>query len=461
LVVACIAISGLVIWKWPGLSVRALRALELLIVGVVIVFMVAGNAYLIQVRAWLQAEDWLLAHWVISDTGTRLDSVSLRGFALVVAYGTIIPNTWHRCAAVVGVIAATFLGSLLVQAAVSGMRPASLVALMLYPAMWMATAVVIAVFGSHRLSVLQQEIAEARKLGQYQLKRRLGSGGMGEVYLAEHVLLKQPVAVKVIRPERAGDRETLRRFEREVKSTARLKHPNTVEIYDYGHTADGTFYYVMEYLPGLTLEELVNQYGPLPPARVVYLLRQLCGALREAHEIGLVHRDIKPANVIVCERGGVPDVAKLLDFGLVKKLKPSRSDETATQVGVLAGTPAYMSPEQVSCKDLIDIRSDIYSLGAVGYFLLSGREVFANRSPVHVLAAHLYETPRPFTESFPEVSTELCAIILRCLAKNPEERYPDAPSVEKALANCRKVGRWTEEDAAGWWRTQVGPDRPG
>ena len=172
-------------------------------------------------------------------------------------------------------------------------------------------------FGARTISRLRRQVAEARQLGQYRLRRRIGAGGMGEVYLAEHQLLKRPCAVKLIRPDDVADPRALERFEREVRLTATLSHPNTVEIYDYGRTEDGTYYYVMEYLPGLSLAELVERHGPLPPGRVVYLLRQVCGALREAHAAGLIHRDIKPSNIFAARRGGMDDVAKLLDFGLV------------------------------------------------------------------------------------------------------------------------------------------------
>jgi serine/threonine-protein kinase len=168
---------------------------------------------------------------------------------------------------------------------------------------------------------------------------------MGAVYLAEHVLLRRPCAIKLIRPDQAGDPKTLLRFEREVRATATLTHPNTVEVFDYGHAEDGTFYYVMEYLPGMNLEDLVEQYGPLPPERAVYLLRQVCQALREAHGIGLIHRDLKPSNIIACERGQVYDVAKLLDFGLVKSFGLGGDGVKLTQEGTFTGSPAFMSPE--------------------------------------------------------------------------------------------------------------------
>jgi serine/threonine-protein kinase len=210
-----------------------------------------------------------------------------------------------------------------------------------------------------------------------------------------------------------------------VQVTAQLTHPNTVQVYDYGRTADGTFYYAMEYLPGLTLEQLVRQNGAISPERTVHFLKQICGALSEAHKAGLIHRDIKPGNILICERGGRPDVAKLLDFGLVGALNAGE--------GNIVGTPQYMSPEQASGRSL-DARSDLYSLGAVGYFLLCGEPPFANRTIIELLRAHISEAiPFPDTVAVPE---QLKAIILRCLSKDPAERYPDATSLDQALSNC-------------------------
>ncbi|HKB38404.1 MAG TPA: serine/threonine-protein kinase, partial [Gemmataceae bacterium] len=290
-------------------------------------------------------------------------------------------------------------------------------------------------------------------------RERLGAGGMGEVYLAEHVLLRRPCAIKLIRPERAGDANHLLRFEREVRTTATLTHPNTVQIFDYGHAEDGTFYYVMEYLPGLTLDQLVQQHGPLPAARAIHFLRQLCRALQEAHTVGLIHRDIKPANVMVCERGGLHDVAKLLDFGLVLPQGVRPDGERLTQEGVIAGTPAYMSPEQAAGGDNLDARSDIYSLGALAYFLLTGRPPFAGRSSLRMLAAHLYEPPAALTDHRPDVPVELQAVVLRCLAKEPAQRFPNAQCLEAALALCHTEEEWTEEQAASWWRARTNQER--
>jgi serine/threonine-protein kinase len=213
---------------------------------------------------------------------------SLRFFVLIVAYSTLIPCSWRRCTLMVGAAGIT---PLLVAGAGTvreGVNLGAYLQWFLLPmGIFLAVAAIISIYGSHRIGVLRLQAFEARQLGQYLLKERLGSGGMGEVYLAEHVLLRRPCAIKLIRPDRVRDSQYLVRFEREVQATATLTHPNTVQVYDYGHADDGTFYYVMEYLPGLTLEQLVKQHGTLPPARTIHFLRQLCGALGEAHTIGL------------------------------------------------------------------------------------------------------------------------------------------------------------------------------
>ncbi len=382
---------------------------------------------------------------------------SIIWMVMIIGYGTFIPNTGRRCAVVSILMAMSPLILIASFGFGSSVLPPRLIALFLAEmTMWMSCGVAMAIYGSHKITVLREEAQAARKLGQYQLKRRLGKGGMGEVYLAEHVLLKRPCAVKVIRPEQAGDPTTLQRFLREVQVTATLTHPNTIQVFDYGQTNDGTVFYAMEYLAGLSLEELVSVHGSLPPERVIFVLSQLCGALAEAHAVGLIHRDIKPSNVILCSRGGLHDVAKLLDFGLVRM--PSTDAVTAglTQTGLIFGTPDYMSPEQAAGKKEVDARSDIYTLGALAYFLATGRPPFQHESVVETLAAHLNEPVAPlrrFRAGFPE---DFETVVLRCLAKDPEERFSSVEDLSAALGACASAGEWTESKAAQWWDVQDG-----
>ena len=326
----------------------------------------------------------------------------------------------------------------------------------IYIAMQELVGCVGAITGAHLISTLRRQAFEAKQLGQYRLQEKIGSGGMGEVYLAEHRLLKRPCAIKVIRPGKAADPLALARFEREIQITAELSHPNTVEVYDHGRTEDGTFYYVMEFLPGLSLAQLVERHGPLPAARVVFLLKQVCSALREAHGVGLIHRDIKPENIFAAHRGGLHDVAKLLDFGLVK---PGRdpSEQTLTQEGAIAGTPSYMSPEQSRGASDPDVRSDIYSLGAVAYFLLTGQPPFERDTQMEVLIAHARDDVVPPSEIKSDLPPDLEQVVLRCLAKKRDERFQDAMSLEAALNDCRANGKWTQHEATRWWEESKQP----
>jgi len=307
------------------------------------------------------------------------------------------------------------------------------------------------ILGVDTIGVLRREAFEARKLGQYRLKRLLGSGGMGVVYLAEHELLKRPCVIKLIQPSKAGDPLVLARFQREVQFTAKLSHWNTIEIFDYGVTADGTFYYVMEYLPGMSLAEMVERYGPLPPERVIYLLRQTCDALHEAHSAGLIHRDIKPGNIFVAQRGGVYDVAKLLDFGMVKPLDEGQSVQL-TNLGMVAGSPLFMSPEQAMGEANPDARSDIYSLGAVAYYALTGRPPFEGDRIMMVLMAHVRDEVVPPSRHNSRIPADLEQVVLKCLAKAPIERYQDVVGLAEALGRCEAANRWSRQHAAQWWQ---------
>jgi eukaryotic-like serine/threonine-protein kinase len=371
---------------------------------------------------------------------------------LILTYGILMPNTWKRA---VAILLPTACLPYLLLFWLRGYLPelaeaahADKMGAMPVP----FVAVLVAAFGTYIITSVRQEAFKARQLGQYCLKRKLGAGGMGEVYQAEHQLLKRPCAVKLIKPDQKTDREALLRFEREVQSTAKLTHWNTVEIYDYGHADDGTFYYVMELLPGLSLEKLVKQHGPLPPQRAIHFLRQICKALREAHAKGLIHRDIKPANIIAAERGGVYDVAKLLDFGLVREQTSALDNVALTQPGAFSGSPAYMCPEQVKAYNKLDARSDIYSLGAVAYYLVTGKPPFVRDDAWEIILAHSRDPLVPPTEVNPAVPADLELVIIHSMAKLPANRYQDAESLEKALACCSCAGKWTDDQAAAWWQ---------
>jgi len=318
-----------------------------------------------------------------------------------------------------------------------------------YAALWSAIDVLLPAATSRVIYGLRQTVKEARRLGQYTLVEKIGEGGMGVVYRARHALLRRPTAIKLLPPERAGQID-LARFEREVQLTSLLTSPHTVSIYDYGHTPDGIFYYAMEYLDGIDLEKLVCRDGPLTPDRVVHILEQVCGALEEAHRAGLIHRDIKPANILLCERGGVPDFAKVVDFGLVKSVKGA--SDGVTVENTVPGTPHYMSPEALTTPDSIDGRSDLYALGAVAYFLLTGQVVFGG-SAMQVFGHQLRSRPVPPSKRLGRrLPAKLEALVLAALAKEPDERPESARAFRDALLACDDVPSWDERRAAAWWR---------
>ena len=325
-------------------------------------------------------------------------------------------------------------------------------ALTLNIATWCLVSIALSIVGSRVIFGLRTEAERGRRLGQYTLENRIGAGGMGVVYRASHAMLRRPTAIKLLPPDRAGE-VNLARFEREVQITAQLSHPHTVAIYDYGRTPDGVFYYAMEYLDGINLEELVREDGPQPPGRVIRILDQVCGALAEAHDRGLVHRDIKPANIILSERGGEPDFATVVDFGLVKPLAAADIPSSVSQANVLTGTPLYMSPESMLTPGAGDPRSDLYALGAVAYYLLSGRPVFEAASVVEVIDRHLHAEPVPPSVRLGRaIPYELEALVMQCLRKPAEERPESARALRHALRRCRLVPAWTTDDAAAWWR---------
>jgi serine/threonine-protein kinase len=376
-------------------------------------------------------------------------------FALMVIYGMFIPNHPKATARVVLTMALTLLISLTLLMEHADEEASAVVAQLRTAEQAGSNALILligaglAIYGAYVLNGLRIELHAARKYGQYQLREKLGAGGMGEVYLAEHQMLKRPCALKLIKPESGADPIALARFEREVQSAAKLSHPNTIEIFDYGHTDDGTFYYVMEYLRGLSLSDLIRQRGPLPPGRAIYLFRQICAGLAEAHALGLVHRDLKPANIFVALRGGESDVAKVLDFGLVKVTGPGSSELTTDQT--VSGTPMYMAPEQATGDRLLDARADIYALGCMLYYTLTGRPPFQGESAFAIMMAHARDQPVPPSKVRPDIPADLEQIILRCLAKKPEERYSDVKALGKALAACAAAHDWDAEKADHWW----------
>jgi serine/threonine-protein kinase len=438
---AALGVCGVTLCRRRDISIGVLRLEELVVFGLPAVFFV-------QIQ-YLHMKE-------LADQGDPFENPATLWLLLMFTYALFIPNTWKRAAAVLAPICAAPLlvimylwlaDPICAEALAGDLRFVTEVTLV------MAVGFGSAVIGVHTIGTLRREAFTARQLGQYRLLDRLGAGGMGEVYLAEHQLLKRPCAIKLIRPERAGDATVLKRFEREVRATAKLSHWNSVAIYDYGHARCGTFYYVMEYLPGMNLNDIVDRFGPLPAGRIIYLLRQVCDALGEAHRVGIVHRDIKPANVFVAERGGVYDVVKVLDFGLAKPIESGDSRAVhLTQDGSIAGSPHYMSPEQAMGDQELDGRSDVYSLGAVAYYLLTGRPPFDEARSLRVLFAHASQPPVPPSEVNDSVPQDLEKVVLRCLAKRPEDRYQAAAELLAALDECQDARRWSRDQASRWWQ---------
>jgi serine/threonine-protein kinase len=322
--------------------------------------------------------------------------------------------------------------------------------------LWSILGTTLATIVSRVTYGLRRQVAEANELGQYILEERIGGGGMGEVWRARHRLLIRPAAIKLIRPQLFGDPEMLlRRFEREARATAALRSPHTVQLFDFGATGDGRLYYVMELLDGLDLDTLVRQYGPLPAERVVHILRQACASLQDAHSNGLVHRDIKPANVVISRAGTTFDFAKVLDFGLVKLDAARNAGEDAAKLsaeGSTSGTPAFMAPEVVLGLADTDQRVDLYALGCVAYWLLTGKLVFEGNTTVEMMYHHAHTPPpRPSTTYGMPIPAPLEDLVMQCLEKDPARRPASAETISTRLHAVSFESAWTAERAERWW----------
>jgi hypothetical protein len=385
---------------------------------------------------------------------------------MLLVYAVYVPSTARHTLLVAGLMTLPLLGSIFLAFRAwdpalhdppAAPWPKGQVGDMAYPATLVTAffwAIVVAMAASFSQTIygLRKAVNDSRKLGQYTLEEKLGEGGMGVVYRASHAMLRRPTAIKLLLPDRAGP-EALSRFEREVRRTAMLTHPNTVTVFDYGQTTEGVFYYAMELLEGASLQEVVEIDGPQPAERVIHLLEQVAGSLAEAHDAGLIHRDIKPGNILVVDRGGIPDLVKVVDFGLVKDLRRGAAAEaTLTTVDAITGTPHYMAPETINAPETVDARTDIYALGAVGYWLLTGTHVFRGNTVMDVLAHHLHSAPEPPSVrlSVP-VERDLEKVLLACLAKRPDDRPESAQVLRDQLRACQAARRWTNHRAAEWW----------
>ena len=384
----------------------------------------------------------------------------------IVIFPTIIPSPPRRTLliSIVAALMTPVAYGILEVLSLADLEPAIYLLGMISPAF----GVVIAYYASRVLHGLRQEMVEARELGNYRLEELLGRGGMGEVWKARHQLLARPAAIKVVSRKLLADlggdagSDAIRRFEREARVTATLTSPHTVELYDFGRTEDGAVFYVMELLEGLDLEKLVKEHGPLPAARVIHILIAACDSLAEAHGHGLVHRDIKPANLFLCRRGVQLDVVKILDFGLVSLQKPvGGADPQQSQAGNIVGTPAFLSPEVAKGRKDVDGRSDLYALGCVAYWLLTGQPVFDHKNAISMILAHADKEPQPPSERGVDVPADLEQVVMDCLAKKPDDRPASADVLARRLAPLADTHPWTQLQAEAWWDLNTGGEEMG
>jgi len=390
----------------------------------------------------------------------------MHGISIVaLVWAALIPTHWRRGLPIfihVGIVFPLVMGigALVSPAARSAWIAIDALIVFVSNYVFVLSSSILSIILSHLVWSAQQQ---ARKVGSYELEERLGQGGMGEVWRARHQLLARRAAIKLVRPETlGGDPQTRRialsRFEREAQATASLRSPHTIDLYDFGISDTGVFYYVMELLIGRDMQTLVKDFGQLPPERVLYLLEQVCESLAEAHVAGLVHRDIKPSNIYVCREGLQYDFVKVLDFGLARERRPDGVRLTMQTSDRLTGTPAYMAPEVIMGATEIDPRVDIYALGCVAYFLLTGELVFMGSTPIKTLLKHIEEAPVPPSQRAEvAVPPALDALILQCLEKDPDRRPKDAQAVLRLVRECRVGAIWNNDGARQWWEAHL-PD---
>ncbi len=448
-------VAGLTAWLFldRGLSLVKLRVIEL------------GLFSAVAVHAAVLTRGSILAAAGAADPGLVLSqlSVTLLSFTIIMsAYALFIPNGWQRATLVLVPLS---LVTPLIWWAVTAGHPE--VAALTAPVMSFgavsdlvmrgAMATVVCVMGTMLITRYRSMAFEARSASLYNLRHQIGEGGMGEVWLAEHRTLARPAAIKIVRPDlladdRSAGTNAVKRFAREAQATAALRSPHTVEIYDFGVTEEGTFYYVMEHLDGLDLGTLVKRHGPLPASRAIHLLRQACASLEDAHNHSLVHRDVKPANIFACRLGTEYDFTKVLDFGLVKDQRPTENTQLTVD-GLTTGTPAYMSPEMALQDGRVGPATDIYALGCVAYWLLTGKLVFDEPTPVAMIVNHVKTAPEaPSTRTELSIPAALDEVVLRCLEKDPADRYASMRDLSAALAAVELDDEWDSERAEEWWQ---------
>jgi serine/threonine-protein kinase len=404
----------------------------------------------------------LLETWATDPTMTTVGHLSWTAIVILLS-AMIVPSTPRRMLAAALVSAS--LGPVGVWLAhLRGVDTPSVVnTLLMYMPSY--SCAVAAVVPAQMFQKMGRRLKEARDLGSYELVERLGEGGMGEVWLARHRLLARPAAIKLVRPSmlsaggEAEARTTLRRFEHEAQATAALTSPHTIRVFDFGITDEGSFYYVMELLTGRDMASLVAEFGPLPSSRVIFLLQQVCHSLAEAHSRGLVHRDVKPANIFVCRMGLEHDFVKVLDFGLVQVAAPDPTHDLTRSLAALegvVGTPAFMAPEMIVGQKKVDHRADIYALGCVAHFLLTGEPVFQRGSQMQALIDHVSTAPAPpSARTGTAIPRSVDALVLACLEKDPDRRPQTALELSQRLAACEGAREWSNPQAVAWWRTHL------